>query len=533
MKTQYIPEIDDIEARRVNITAHYPDSPDYEYEVRLERLNLDEERMKDINSNNGFIITTRQNIKKDLKSDDSIFSSRFGQTLQDLNPFAFRYHCKCQKYQGRLNNGKMCEVCHTPVKYIGDNFEYFGWICIKDPYVLIHPNLFKSLECLIGPKELNNIIMCDDKVDENGNIIPKEPSKDSPFVGIGIMGLKERIMEVLDFYRAKKPAKKEYYEDIVANLDKLFTHSIPVYTTHLRPYNIDENNFSFEGNNAIYNVLAAQATKINKDKLFINHKGKPQKEILYAMQKNFNEIYADMETVMAGKKGYARSLIGGRFNFCSRVVIVTGPDLHIDEIGLPYATLIELFQQRLVNILRKTYSPAEAYMIWNNARNNYNPIIGDLIESILASEYVGVLFNRNPSIHSESIRQMRVVRMNKDYTCTVPLQVLAGFNADFDGDTLNVMYILDQELLNAAMKVFNPRYAGQISRNDGMFNSNVHHQTDTMICLNSFAQLGRDSYSDQEFDAIKAIQKADDIINLDELPYRIDPDLKRILSMCA
>ena len=494
---------DEVNFTKMNINAHYPTSEVYDYQVSLERINLDEERERDINRNNGFIITKRQNIKKDLKSDDSIFSSKYGKTLQDVNSFENRYQCKCQHYQGSLYNGIICEYCHTPVKYVSDNFEYFGWICIKDPYVLIHPNMFKSLQALIGPKDLNLIIDCDEKIDEDGFPVEPEPTKDNPFVGLGILGLRDHIDEILEFYKNKKPSKIDFYEDIKKDQDKLFTHSIPVYTTQLRPYSIDDNNFSFEGTNSTYNMLASHASKVNKDKLFMRRKNKPEKQILYAMQVNFNEIYAEMEKVLASKKGYTRSLIGGRFNFCSRVVIVPDPKLNIDEIGLPYASLIEIFQQRIVNILSKTYLPSEAYKIWDSARNQFDPNIAHLIESILESEYVGVFFNRNPSIASESIRQMRVVKLNYDYACTVPLQILSGMNADFDGDTLNVTWIINKDLLHSAMRVFNPRYAGQISRNDGMFNSNVAHQTDTMICLNSFAFLGREAYNQNQLDKIR------------------------------
>lgn len=511
---------DEIPSKKVNINAHYPASETYEYDISLVRLNLDNEREKDINTNNGFIITKRQNIKKDLKSDDSIFSSKYGKTMQDANAFENRYSCKCGHYQGGLYNGIVCEYCHTPVKYISDNFEYFGWICIKDPYVLIHPNLFKSLKSLIGPKDFNLIIDCDDKIDEDGHVVHREPNKDNPFIGLGVLGFKDHVDEILEFYKNKKPAKIEFYNDIKQNQDKLFTHSIPVYTTQLRPYNIDDNNFSFEGNNAIYNILAAQAARVNKDTLFMRRKDKPEKQILYAMQCNYNDIYADMEKVLASKKGYTRSLIGGRFNFCSRVVIVPDPELNIDELGVPYATMIELFQQRIVNILSKTYFPSEAYKIWDRARNIFDPNIANLIESIIQSEYVGVFFNRNPSIASESIRQMRIVKMNYDYACSVPLQILSGFGADFDGDTLNLNWIINKAVLEQAKRIFNPRYAGQISRNNGMFNSNVHHQTDTMICLNSFAFLSRESYNQTQLEKINKAKGTKPLI-LAKTPYNI------------
>ncbi len=480
--------------------------------VQLVRLNLDEERIKDINTNNGFIISKRQNINKDVKSDEGIFSSKFGKTLSDANAYENRYKCKCGHLQGTINKGMTCEYCHTQVKFISDNFEYFGWICIKEPYAVIHPNLFKSLQAFIGGKELDRILSSNDNIDENGFIKEKDTNKNSPFIGLGMIEFREKFYEVMEFYKnknIKKPQKLLYYQDIMENADKVFTHSIPVYTTQLRPFNIDGTKFNFEGNNEIYNNLAAQAAKVNKDILYIRTRtgakksSKAEKQLLYAMQKNINDIYSDLEKQLSGKKGYVRSLIGGRFNFCSKVIIVPNPELEIDEIKLPYAAMLEIFQQRIVNILSKTYIPSEAYKMWDSARNCFDRNIANLIESIIESEYVGVFFGRNPSLHSESIRQMRVVGLNYDYSCGVPLQILTGFGADFDGDTMYAMWINNKETLEVAMRIFNPRYAGQISRNDGLFNNNVALQSDTMIGLNSFAFLGRDYYSNEALDKIR------------------------------
>ena len=62
---------DEVNFTKMNINAHYPTSEVYDYQVSLERINLDEERERDINRNNGFIITKRQNIKKDLKAQEN------------------------------------------------------------------------------------------------------------------------------------------------------------------------------------------------------------------------------------------------------------------------------------------------------------------------------------------------------------------------------------------------------------------------------------------------------------------------------
>jgi hypothetical protein len=491
-------------SKSLTVTAHYPQSDVYDYEVFLERINLDKEREHDINTNNGFIVDKAQNIKKDLKSDTSIFSSKYGKQLQDADSFMTSHKCKCGFITGTVYEGCICPYCHQKVKYVGDNFEYFGWICIKEDYCLIHPNLYKSLQAFVGAKVLDAIINSDDKIDENGFIIPPKPEKDNPFVGLGMLGFRDNILDIMEFFKNKKPKKIEFYQDIMNNIDKLFIHSIPVYTTQLRPFSIDENSFSFDGNNAIYNVLASQAMRVNKNRLVMKRKGKPEKQILYAMQMNMMEIYSDMESQLSQKKGYVRSLIGGRYNMCSRVVIVPEPELEIDQVTLPYATMIELFQQRIINILSKTMIVAEAYKKWEYGRIEPDIDLYNLMMSIIKDEYVGIILNRNPSIWTKSVLCQRVVGINfNDYACGVPLEILSGLAADFDGDTLNVMYIINKDFLRQAVRVFSPRYAGQISRNNGLFDMSVAHQTNTMISLNSFSFMSRENYSEEQLRKIE------------------------------
>lgn len=519
-KTEYYDELYDMLERERNliIRAQYPESPRdkdgnplYRYETNLEVIDLDAECQKDLITGNGFIITKKQNIKKDLKSDDSIFSGKFGLGLDDLEPFANRYRCKCGRLTMKANNGILCEVCKTKCKNVGDNFEFTGWIKINEPYFFINPNMFKKLICFIGKKNMDLIINVETKIDEDGFVIKKEPTKDNPFVGIGMMSLREKIDEILQFYanKLRSNAKKiDYYNSIMEDYDKIFCHSIPVYTSMLRPYSIKNNNFNFEGNNALYNVIAALAQKINNNHKYMRGKYKPVNQTLYDIQMTFMEIYADCEKLLSGKKGYIRSVIGGRYNFSARNVITPDPTLAIDEIILPYTTLIELLSLTIINILNKTMPPDEAYMMWDEARIIYNPTIGNLIQSILDQEYIGIILNRNPSISPASILQLRCVKctQNNSYACSIPHEILASMNADFDGDTLNILHIINKDFLIHSASLYNPRLAMQISNNDGMFNSQMQLQTDTLICLNTFNRLGIKMYTDEKVDKILALK---------------------------
>ena len=197
----------------VNVT--YPYSDDYEYETILERINFDDERDVDLLTNNGFIVSDSNGIKKDLKDPYSIFSPKFGQTLKDLNPFANRYRCDCGQTQHKINDGIKCKHCGTKVRYVDDNFDYTGWIVLKEPYVIIHPGLFKSIEFVIGKDTLNNILKVEKPKDDDGHEMDITPPADEPFFNIGMMEFSERFDEIMKYYINKKKTKLSYYEDIM------------------------------------------------------------------------------------------------------------------------------------------------------------------------------------------------------------------------------------------------------------------------------------------------------------------------------
>ena len=288
---------------KLNVNTRYSNSSEFEYETHLVRLNLDEERKHDVLSGNGFIVSAPKAIKDDVKDPNGIFSTKYGPGLQDANPFGNRYRCKCGHTTSRFYHGLTCEVCGTKVEFKDDNFQMFGYIVLKDPYHLIHPNLYNSLASFIGEKEFMSIITPDDRKDEDGHDITTPRKGDNEFTGIGLIGFYERFDDIMNYYRIKRPAKQDYYDDIMANRDKVFIQSIPVYTIHLRPYKIDGGAFHFEGTNALYNILARLAGVINNDKTIMSRKNKPKNQLLIDMQKKYQDLYGELVKILSGKKG--------------------------------------------------------------------------------------------------------------------------------------------------------------------------------------------------------------------------------------
>ena len=401
------------EKQKLDIKISYPYSKDYEFTTRLERLDLDKEREEDIKKDKGFIIAPSQGIKKDLKNQFSIFSSKFGQTIKDVNPFGNRYRCECGYLQNKINNGCICPICKTRVRYVDDDYNYFGWFVLQD-YYIISPAFYNGIRYFIG-KDFDNIIKYDPLIDEDGHQKDPDRPKDQPFYGIGLIEFKDRFDEIMEYYSNKNKTKTAYYDDIMSHKDIVFTQSIPVFTVLLRPYEVDKFTFSHEATNAYYNSISNKVTSLNKSKLMeekakASNKstGPVRKQIqqtLLELQLKLDQLYNEIIDIIKGKKGNIRSLFGGRCNFTSRNVITADPRLRIDEVRLPYSALIELLQQSILNILTKTYnlSYADAYKQWYQANLKKDKVIIDIINSIIHNSMenhrgLPILINRNPTI---------------------------------------------------------------------------------------------------------------------------------------
>lgn len=388
------------------INLSYPRNELFEFTTRMEVLNMETERENDLMTDNGFVISPFKGIKKDIKDDNGIFSRKYGQTLKDINPTANRFRCRCGFTHSRLRLGYICPLCEEEVKYVDDNFNYFGWkILLHDE--IIHPLLYKQIESYIGKNELDSILTFERENDIDGNILPfKSEDPSHPFYHLGMQGFKERFDEIMDFYQ--KPNKQHLYDFIMhENRDKVFIHSIPVYTTMLRPFDIDGRSLYHEDSNPKYNMMNKLASELNKmkDSDRTGEKNKiPQiNKLLRNLQLQYSELYDYITDILSTKKGVIRQLFGGRYNFSSRCVIVAGNDLRIDQVRLPYKCLVEWLDPQIKNILVKSYNITynEAEELLFKAKVKPNKTVGNIINSIIKSHKYGlpVIINRNPSIN--------------------------------------------------------------------------------------------------------------------------------------
>ncbi len=145
---------------------------------------------------------------------------------------------------------------------------------------------------------------------------------------------------------------------------------------------------------------------------------------------------------LKAKQGYFRfNLLGKRVDYSGRSVIVVGPDLELDQCGLPKHMALELFRPFVISQLVKREL---AYNIRGAGRliEEGIPEVWAILEEVIDGKHV--LLNRAPTLHRQGIQAFRPVLIEGNAIQLHPL-VCQAFNADFDGDQMAVHVPLSAE----------------------------------------------------------------------------------------
>lgn len=145
--------------------------------------------------------------------------------------------------------------------------------------------------------------------------------------------------------------------------------------------------------------------------------------------------------LLAGKEGLVRqSMMGRRFSASGRGVIVPEPDLAPDEVFLPLTQFAGMLPGA-PDIRNRLSARCEDRFFFERLREWMEPgalaEAARVLDGILRTEPVWCLMIRQPSLHRHSVQAFRVRIWEKSVIGMPPLAT-AGFNADFDGDTMAV-----------------------------------------------------------------------------------------------
>ncbi|MBU1868511.1 DNA-directed RNA polymerase subunit beta' [Patescibacteria group bacterium] len=166
-------------------------------------------------------------------------------------------------------------------------------------------------------------------------------------------------------------------------------------------------------------------------------------------------VLKSLSEVLKGKQGrFRRNLLGKRVDYSGRSVIIVGPDLKVDQVGIPREIALELFRPFVLReIIMRDLAPnlktakevldAKSGEVW------------DLLEEIVRDH--PVLLNRAPTLHRQNIQAFYPILVDGAAIQFHPV-ICPGFNADFDGDQMAIHVPLSAESIREAKeKILAPR----------------------------------------------------------------------------
>ena len=179
-----------------------------------------------------------------------------------------------------------------------------------------------------------------------------------------------------------------------------------------------------------------------------------------AVKTESNRPLKSLSDSLKGKSGrFRQNLLGKRVDYSGRSVIVVGPDLNMNECGLPKDMAAELFKPFIIRKLIergrvKTVKSAKKLIDKKEAD------VWDILENILKGH--PILLNRAPTLHRLGIQAFQPKLVEGKAIRLHPL-VCTAFNADFDGDQMavhvplgNAAVLEAQILMLASHNILNP-----------------------------------------------------------------------------
>ncbi len=173
-----------------------------------------------------------------------------------------------------------------------------------------------------------------------------------------------------------------------------------------------------------------------------------------------NRPLKSLSDMLRGKQGrFRQNLLGKRVDYSGRSVIVVGPDLQMNQCGLPKKMALVLFEPFIIRRLKEmgiVHTVRSAKKMIEREANE----VWDILEEVTRGHTV--LLNRAPTLHRLSIQSFEPVLIEGEAIRIHPL-VCTAYNADFDGDQMAVHVPLSIEaqmesrlLMLAPNNIFSP-----------------------------------------------------------------------------
>ena len=403
------------------------------------------------------------------------------------------WECYCGKYKRVRHKGIICERCGVEVTDSKVRRHRMGHIKLAAP--VSHIWFLKGIPSYLGLlldmtlKDLEQVIYFN-------NYVVLDPA-DSPFkklqllgeeeyedfmaenedselkVGIGAEAIKELLMElnikelaeeirtelagsVTSVQRKSKLIKRLRLLDSLISSETepswMIMDVLPVTPPDLRPMvQLDGGRFATSDLNDLYRRVINRNNRLQRllemgaPEIIVRNEKRMLQEAVDALIDNGrrgrtvvgpnNRALKSLSNIIEGKQGrFRQNLLGKRVDYSGRSVIVVGPQLSLNQCGLPKEMAIELFKPFVVNkLIERGY--VQNIKSAKKKIERSEAIVWDILEEVIDGH--PVLLNRAPTLHRLGIQAFEPKLVEGRAIQLHPL-VCTAFNADFDGDQMAV-----------------------------------------------------------------------------------------------
>ena len=412
------------------------------------------------------------------------------------------WECHCGKYKRIRYKGKICDKCGVEVTRAKVRRERMGHIELAAP--VSHIWYFKGIPSRIGlmldisPRQLDKVLYFANYIVTDPGFTPlekkqlltereykemREKYEDTFEAGMGAEAIQKLLAEI-DLDKLSKELREELEhangQKRVRLLKRLecvesFLESnqrpewmimtvIPVIPPDLRPLlQLDGGRFATSDLNDLYRRVINRNNRLKRllelgaPDIIVRNEKRMLQEAVDALIDNGrrgrpvtganNRALKSLSDMLKGKQGrFRQNLLGKRVDYSGRSVIVVGPELKMDQCGLPKEMALELFKPFVMKDLVEKG-------IANNIKSarkmveRAKPEVWDSLETVIKGH--PVLLNRAPTLHRLGIQAFNPVLVEGRAVKLHPLACTA-FNADFDGDQMAVHLPLGEDACREA-----------------------------------------------------------------------------------
>lgn len=408
------------------------------------------------------------------------------------------YECICGKYKRMKHRGITCEKCGVEVIEARVRRERLGHITLSCP--VSHIWFLKGIPSKlanfmdISVKDLERIIYFDaylvidaassdlkvgtileeqeyqlkldaypDLVAKMGAEAIKELMETRGDLTVLDQDLREQLKETSSETKRKKLIKRLKVIDALRKSGLAPTNMIlevlPVISPELRPIvPLEGGRFAASDLNDLYrrvihrNNRLKRLLELNAPDIIVKNEKRMLQESVDALFDNGRRGKAilgknkrplkSLSDSLKGKYGrFRQNLLGKRVDYSGRTVIVVGPDLKLNQCGLPKQMALELFKPFIFqDLIRKEKVPT--IKVAKKLLENKGPEIWASLDTIIDEH--PVLLNRAPTLHRLGIQAFEPLLIEGKSIQLHPL-VCSAFNADFDGDQMAIHVPLTTE----------------------------------------------------------------------------------------